>query len=92
VTGPPQGDAQERQRDARRQGIAYQGAVEAFVAILIAMGAGYWADQRFGTSPYLLLIGLGIGFGAFVQRLVRLNRQLKQLAPGPPPPPDRDPR
>ena len=47
-------------------------------AILIAMGIGYWADGRFGTSPWLLFLGSAIGFGAFVLRLLRLGRQLKQ--------------
>ena len=79
MTGPPGDDAQRR-RAARRQGIAYQGAFEAFVAILIAMGIGYWVDQRFGTSPLYLLIGTGVGFASFVLRLVRLGRQIQNLS------------
>ena len=77
MTGPS-GDGAER-RTARRQGIAYQGASEAFVAILIAMGIGYWADRHFGTSPLYLLIGTALGFAAFVLRLFRLGRQIEQL-------------
>ena len=93
MSGPPQGDAQERQRNARRQGLAYQGAFEAFVAILIAMGAGHWVDQRFGTSPLYFLIGTAVGFGAFVLRLVRLGRQLQQAAkPGDDQPSGKHPR
>lgn len=80
MTGPTGDDAQTRQRAARRQGIAYQGAFEAFVAILIAMGIGYWVDQRFGTSPLYLLIGTAVGFAAFVLRLVRLGRQIQNLS------------
>ena len=79
MTGPT-GDDAKRQRAARRQGLAYQGALEAFVAILIAMGIGYWVDQRFGTSPLYLLIGTGVGFASFVLRLVRLGRQLQGLS------------
>jgi len=78
LTGPAGGDA-KRRRAARRQGIAYQGAFEAFVAILVAMGIGYWVDQRFGTSPLYLLIGTGVGFASFVLRLVRLGRQLHEF-------------
>lgn len=77
MTGPPGGESEERK--ARRQGIAYQGATEAFVAILVCMGIGYWADQRFGTSPLYLLIGTGVGFASFVLRLVRLGRQLTRF-------------
>jgi F0F1-type ATP synthase assembly protein I len=67
----------ERERSARRQGVAYQGALEAVFAILIAVGIGYWADGRFGTAPWLLLLGFVIGFASFVLRLVRLGRQLQ---------------
>ncbi len=63
---------------SRRQGLAYQAGAEAVFAILIAAGIGYWADQHFETSPRYLLIGVVLGFTAFVLRLVRLGRQLYQ--------------
>jgi F0F1-type ATP synthase assembly protein I len=62
----------------RRQGAAYQGAVEAVFAIPIAVAIGYFADRHFGTFPILLLVGVGIGFGAFVLRLWRLGRELEE--------------
>jgi F0F1-type ATP synthase assembly protein I len=65
-----------RQRTAQRQGLAYQGAFEAVIAILIAAGIGLWADQYFDTSPRYLLIGTVVGFASFVLRLVRLGHQL----------------
>jgi F0F1-type ATP synthase assembly protein I len=81
VTNRPEDTEQsDRWRAARRQGLAYQGGVEAVFAILIAAGIGYWADQHFGTSPLYLLIGMAIGFSAFVLRLLRLGRQLQQRA------------
>jgi F0F1-type ATP synthase assembly protein I len=63
---------------SRRQGLAYQAGTEAVFAILIAAGIGYWADQHFETSPRYLLVGMILGFSAFVLRLVRLGRQLYQ--------------
>lgn len=30
-------------------------------AVLLGVGAGYWADKRFGTDPWLTLAGLLIG-------------------------------
>lgn len=71
----------EKERSARRQGTAYQGALEAVFAILIAGGIGYWADGRFGTSPWLLLLGFAIGFASFVLRLFQLGRQLREGEP-----------
>ncbi len=73
----PQDDATERRQQARRQGLAYQGAIEAVLAIPIATGGGYWLDSRFDTSPILLILGAAAGFAAFVVRLLRLGRQLQ---------------
>lgn len=72
----------ERERTARRQNAAYQGAFEAVTAILIASGIGYWADEHFDTSPRYLLIGVVVGFASFVLRLLRLGRLIQE------PPPD----
>ncbi len=61
----------------RRQGAVYQGAFEAVIALLIAVGFGYWLDGYFGTAPWLLLIGTAIGFASFTVRLMRLGRWMK---------------
>ena len=68
-------------------GHAYQGALEAVFAVVLAMGAGYWADSAFGTSPWCLLAGATIGFAAFVLRLYRLGTSLNQV-PAEPESPD----
>ncbi|MFP8874915.1 MAG: AtpZ/AtpI family protein [Myxococcota bacterium] len=57
---------------SRNPGSAYQGALEASIALAISLGAGVWADDHFDTSPGFLLAGLGIGFAAFTVRLMRL--------------------
>ena len=77
----PEETAGEKEQRAKRQGLAYQGALEAVFAILIAGGIGYWADGYFGTSPWLLIVGFVIGFGSFVLRLVRLGRRLNASLP-----------
>ncbi len=80
MTGRPNDNEQtERRRQARSQGLAYQGAFEAVVAILIAAGIGYWIDDSFETAPWGLIVGTSVGFGSFVLRLVRLGRQLEEL-------------
>jgi F0F1-type ATP synthase assembly protein I len=65
-------------RQARRQGLAYQGAFEAVFAILIAAGVGLWIDTRYETSPWGLLVGTGVGFASFVLRLLKLGRRLHE--------------
>ncbi len=72
----------EQKGEDRRRGIAaYQGALEAVLAIVITAGAGYWADQRFGTAPRWLILGTCVGFAAFVLRLFRM-RTLFEEPPG----------
>lgn len=72
----------ERELRVRRAGTAYQATLEAVFAILIGVGLGYWADSSFDWSPWGLLAGFALGFGAFTLRLVRLARQLQGLADG----------
>ena len=74
------GDRQSRSRPG--SGRVYEGAFESVFAILIAGGIGYWADKHFGTEPRYLLVGLAIGFGAFVLRLWKLGVALQQFEPG----------
>jgi ATP synthase protein I len=65
----------------RRFGRAYQGAFEAVFAIVIGAGVGYAVDSRFETEPWGVLVGLGLGFAAFVLRLLRLGREFAEVEP-----------
>ncbi|MGH8311404.1 MAG: AtpZ/AtpI family protein [Steroidobacteraceae bacterium] len=73
----PQDDSTAREQQATRQGIAYRGASEAVASIMVGGALGYFADQYFDTSPFLLLIGFVFGFSAFFVRLLRLKRLLE---------------
>jgi F0F1-type ATP synthase assembly protein I len=74
---PQTDDPAPRQHEARRQAIAYQGAFEAVASIMIGGGMGYFADNHFDSSPFLLLVGFAFGFGAFFVRLLRLKRAME---------------
>jgi len=54
--------------------------MEAVFAILVAGGLGYWADEHFGRGPLFLVIGVAVGFAAFVVRLLRLGEQMKEFS------------
>jgi ATP synthase protein I len=44
-----------------------------FVAcIVIGLAGGYWLDRALGTTPWLLLAGLGIGIAAGFVNLFRV--------------------
>lgn len=52
---------------AEFMGIGFQ-----FVAaILIFLYAGRWLDGKLGTSPWLLILGVFVGFGAALYSMVR---------------------
>jgi F0F1-type ATP synthase assembly protein I len=77
MTGP----SSDQQSEERRRGIAaYQGALEAVLAIVISAGTGYWADQRFGTAPRWLILGTCLGFAAFVLRLFRMRKLFEEAS------------
>jgi F0F1-type ATP synthase assembly protein I len=57
-------------------GGAYQGALEAVMAVLFGAGVGYWVDERWDTTPIGVISGLAIGFAAMVLRLLRLGSEL----------------
>ena len=76
-----QDEKQPQAGQGRRQGAVYQGAFEAVIALLIAIGFGYWLDGYFDTAPWLLLVGTAIGFASFTVRLIRLGRWMKAENP-----------
>jgi ATP synthase protein I len=41
------------------------------LATVIGLGAGYYADRWLGTSPWLTLVGLGLGIAAGFVSLFR---------------------
>jgi F0F1-type ATP synthase assembly protein I len=71
-----------REETARRGVAAYQGALEAVLAIALAAGIGYWVDRKLGTSPRWLIVGTIVGFGSFTLRLFRMRKLVE-------PPPER---
>lgn len=50
------------------------------IAIALGTGAGYWVDERFGVSPWGVIVGFFLGFAAAVLNVYRITRR----ALGPP--------
>jgi F0F1-type ATP synthase assembly protein I len=52
--------------------------IEFALCFVLPVGAGLWADARWGTDPWLTLAGAVLGFTAGVYRLVRIARELRE--------------
>lgn len=65
-------------RFTRRGALAYSGAIEAVLAILIGVGLGYLVDRWLESAPAFMLVGLVAGFGSFILLIVRLTRKLAE--------------
>ena len=71
-------------------GGAYQGAMEAVLAVVVATGIGYWADSHYGTEPLWLIVGAVVGFASMVVRLLRMAKLIEDPSFGGRGKPDRD--
>lgn len=45
--------------------------VQFCAAILVGVFAGQWADRRFGTEPWMILVGAFLGFGGGLWSMYR---------------------
>ena len=57
---------------------------EFIAAILVGAGMGYVFDMWFGTSPWIMLVMLLVGFAAGVLNVARSASQMNKAAPPPP--------
>jgi len=48
------------------------------VTVLVGLGAGYWLDSRFGTRPWLFLLGGVLGLGLALYQFFKTVAGLKQ--------------
>ena len=46
------------------------------VTLLLAIGAGYWIDKRFGTAPAFVLVGAAFGLLAVFYHLYRAYKTM----------------
>lgn len=60
-------------------------ASEFLAAILVGAVMGYLLDQGLGTTPWLMLVMLLIGFAAGVLNVVRATAEMNRAASLPPP-------
>ena len=48
-------------------------------SILVGFFLGQWADSRFGTEPFLMIVGLVLGMAAAGREMYRLVKKAQAL-------------
>jgi ATP synthase protein I len=48
------------------------------LSVLFGLLGGNWLDGRFGTRPWLALVGMGFGIAAGIRGLMRVLRRAKR--------------
>jgi F0F1-type ATP synthase assembly protein I len=46
------------------------------VTLLLSVGAGYWIDKRFGTTPVFVLVGAAFGLFAVFYHLYKAYKTM----------------
>lgn len=62
---------EERQGGASAWGRALRASSDLLAGLFVGVLLGYLLDRWLGTSPWLLLLGIGIGFAAGLRNLAR---------------------
>jgi len=64
-------DKQDRKAFYRELGKYSALGLEMAISVVIGMAIGYYLDKWLGTSPWLTIVWIGIGFAAGVRSLYR---------------------
>lgn len=67
---------QDKYKEARGAGIGFMIPMVMVSAVLVSCFIGYWLDRRLGTSPWLFLLFLVLGFVAAVREVIQLVKRL----------------
>ena len=77
LIGPPLGEKKDSRPAAHSMYLVVPGIMVA--APLIGFFAGQWADKRFGTDPWLLIVGLILGFAAAGREIYKLVQKVQAM-------------
>ena len=64
-----------RSRDYYRSLSASTVGIELAVSVLLGMFGGRWLDGKAGTTPWLMIVGLCLGFTAGLRSIMRFVKQ-----------------
>lgn len=72
---PVMAGEQHPNRPTRNQGYVWASKATNIAAVgVVPPALGYWADRSWGTAPWLLILGGGLGFLMLMLEVQRLSR------------------
>ena len=60
--------------------LAWRMVIELVAGLLIGFGIGYGLDKLFGTTPWLMVVFIGLGFVAGVRTMMRSAQEIQRQA------------
>ena len=76
----PVGQVRKSEEEQKAETLQWHRLAGLGVEFIAAVGlfglAGYWLDRKFGTKPWLLIAGIGIGFAAGLYQMVRAANRM----------------
>ena len=73
-------DSGELAREGSSLGYGFRLSVELLAGLLVGLGMGYVIDGWLGTRPFMMLVFMFLGLAAGVLNVMRVTRQMEQLA------------
>lgn len=71
--GPSDQDRDGRNAAARGYILAMR-VMTVSIQMAVPPGVGWWVDQRYGTSPWVTLLGVVLGFSMAMLELMKLTK------------------
>jgi F0F1-type ATP synthase assembly protein I len=63
------------QEPNRRQMGIYYALAQVGLEMVVPIGMGWWADKQLGSAPWLLVVGVVLGFMLGIGHLIALTRE-----------------
>jgi F0F1-type ATP synthase assembly protein I len=77
---PPSTSRADRQAAANAEAVGWHRMAGVGVEFIVAVGlfaaVGWWLDGKFGTSPWLLIAGSGLGFAVGLWSMVKAAKKM----------------
>ena len=80
-TGESWWEMRPPQEPDRRQLATYYALAQVGIEMVLPIAIGWWADAKFGSAPWLLVIGVLLGFVMGIWHLVALTRNNDSTPP-----------